>query len=116
MRPGIAAGFGYAGIVPWQLARRGRVLSKAGRASEESRLGLGFCQKGPYLVPRCVNCRTVSSPPRKRGSSGAFEALALDARFRGHDEKPPVTYANCCKEVPVFRLSFGSVAWRHVDE
>ena len=35
----------------------------------------------------------------KRGSSGAFEALALNARFRGHDEKPPIIYANFCKKV-----------------
>jgi hypothetical protein len=27
MRPGVVAGFGYAGIVPWQLAQRRRVLS-----------------------------------------------------------------------------------------
>lgn len=57
------------------------------------------------LVPRCVNCRMVSSPPRKRrasgGPGGAFEALALDARFRGHDENSRSTHVNFCNEVLV---------------
>jgi hypothetical protein len=46
-------------------------------------------------------CRTkcVHTLARKRGSRGAFEALALDAHFRGHDEQSSIPYPNFSGEV-----------------
>ena len=69
------------------------------------------------LVPGCVNCRMVPSPPRKRGARKTFEVLALDARFRGYDEKSPITYANFCKEIRELNIvGFGSRAGRGVGQ
>jgi hypothetical protein len=67
---------------------------------------------GGELVPRCVNYRMsnpislpvislpVSSPSRQAGVQGQVpRAVALDARFREHDEDSSIKYANSCNEV-----------------
>jgi hypothetical protein len=41
---------------------------------------------------------TPAKATHKRGSRDAFEVLARDARFRGRDEKSPITCANFCNE------------------
>src|SRR5438034_10765729 len=57
--------------------------------------------QGARLEGRTTVMQPISSHARRRESRRAFGALTLDARFRGHDEKAGITYADFRNEVLV---------------